>query len=155
MTSEEFDKATPQERNTAIALVLGWRWVKFTMYAGSPGPHYVIHRPEELVLYLPSRILDKLPKGATFYNPYTLPDWQGDDGLAFKELWPEILKAHETSESALLKLQDGKPIIVNEPWNLWIADTWAHAITKCFLALKADTARTLEPVTRPFEKVSD
>jgi len=102
MTPDQFDAASPEERNEAIALALGWS-----------------HREIGIGV---------------------LPDWQGDDGLAFKELWPEIIAMRD---SAFITFACRQPYTPKEKIvdarGIFSGDTWAHAICKAFLALKKRT----------------
>jgi len=116
MTADQFDSASPQERNEAIAIGLGWK--KLPTACGYRWSN---------------------PRAHPLANTVTeLPDWQGKDGLAFEELWPEILKVAKYA-SMYLRSSTKRAIVYSpeefEP-RFWEGDTWAHAIAKCFLSLK-------------------
>ena len=129
MTAEQFDAASEQERNEAVALALGWTEITFRKNGPPTG------KP-------PS------PRHELAYGP--ILNWSGDDGLAFKELWPEIVKIRsEVRLGMILKT----PKCFLEPSSDYSgkissfltdlsgsSNTWANAICKAFLALKESNA---------------
>lgn len=126
MAEFDFDKATPEERNEAIALALGWK----------------IYPPTD------RKLRRSMPRRLWYWKsrpdavPCNLPDWNGDDGLAFKELWTELstLTDKITLQSLCLRLPSVEFYPRNSEVGVWPsvieADTWTHAICKAFLALK-------------------
>lgn len=121
MNTFDFDTASPSERNESIALALGWSKTL-------DGDYWM--RPSSI--------------GGIFGSKSRLPNWQGDDGLAFRELWPEIAKMfpggirlHQESKIFWITVYrpDGhwyNPMLPNS------SSSAAHAICKAFLELRAE-----------------
>jgi len=122
MTAEQFDAASPQERNEAVAEALGW-----TRETNNLGWS-----------------LFQETMSAPIIAGRNLPDWQGDDGLALGELLAPM-QAPEWSWSVGYNLDGGEaPYCAIEHYFedgdseqfYETGKTLAHAICKAWLELK-------------------
>ena len=127
MTAGQFDAASEQERNEAVALALGRQWdEKKCRVCG-----WKLVPDGKDGCWKSNCSMRPVPK----VRADALPDWQGDDGLAFKELWPEIVKVDGNAALYLSVNNRTKPC-VQLCKTRYEAYTWAQVICKAFLALK-------------------
>jgi len=142
MTAGQFDAASEQERNEAVALALGRQWDETKCRVCG----WKLVPDGKDGCWKSNCSMRPVPK----VRADALPDWQGDDGLAFKELWPEIVKIRsEVRLGMILKT----PRCFLEPSSDYSgkissfltdlsgsSNTWAQAICKAFLELKESNA---------------
>lgn len=112
----DFSTETDQEINEAVAIALGWTRCKL----------------EGLELYWYDR------RGPTL--GFDLPNWVGNNGMAFAALWPEITKL--VPRGVWVGQAGGSPEVYGwaglelQGSTRWRADTYSRAICHAFLFLK-------------------